>query len=192
MRTLRTVTAATAALLLLAACSPADEPPQPADPVEEAAEPEPEPEPDPEPEPEPDPEPAPEPEPVVPAGSYGSDPALDRLQDDCAAGDMDACDDLFWESPYGSDYEAFAQDQRYGRDDDAGSDVDIDELMASDGMIDMMFDMTWEGMSGTERATFCEGYNTLGPEFSYEFFADGYGDNAPSLAQFRAFFGGKC
>lgn len=39
--------------------------------------------------------------------TYGDDPRLDELWDACAAGDMVACDDLFWESPYGSDYERF-------------------------------------------------------------------------------------
>lgn len=41
-------------------------------------------------------------------GSYGDDPTLDALYDACAAGDMVACDDLYWDSPLGSDYEAFA------------------------------------------------------------------------------------
>ncbi len=40
--------------------------------------------------------------------AYGDDPALDELYDSCAAGDMAACDDLWWSSPSGSDYEAFA------------------------------------------------------------------------------------
>ena len=38
---------------------------------------------------------------------YGDDPFLDALHDDCAAGDMRACDDLYWSSPIGSEYEAF-------------------------------------------------------------------------------------
>ena len=41
-------------------------------------------------------------------GAYGDDPRLDALYDSCAAGDMVACDDLYWESPIDSDYEAFA------------------------------------------------------------------------------------
>lgn len=40
-------------------------------------------------------------------GSYGDDPALDRLWDACAAGDGDACDDLYRQSPVFSDYEEF-------------------------------------------------------------------------------------
>lgn len=42
--------------------------------------------------------------------SYGDDPYLDRLQDACAAGDGGACDDLYSESPFGSDYEDFGED----------------------------------------------------------------------------------
>ncbi|MEO0492736.1 MAG: hypothetical protein AAF081_04890 [Actinomycetota bacterium] len=40
--------------------------------------------------------------------SYGEDPVLDGLWDDCAAGDFVACDDLWLDSPIGSDYESFA------------------------------------------------------------------------------------
>ncbi|WP_163541077.1 hypothetical protein [Occultella kanbiaonis] len=40
-------------------------------------------------------------------GSYGSDPELDRLYDQCAAGDNQACDDLYNEAPADSEYEEF-------------------------------------------------------------------------------------
>ncbi|GIG26138.1 DUF4190 domain-containing protein [Cellulomonas denverensis] len=40
--------------------------------------------------------------------TYGDDPELDALWDACEAGDGQACDDLYWESPLGSDYEDFA------------------------------------------------------------------------------------
>ena len=39
--------------------------------------------------------------------SYGDDPALDALWDACAAGDGEACDDLYFQSPIGSEYEEF-------------------------------------------------------------------------------------
>jgi len=42
------------------------------------------------------------------AGSYGDDPTLDALYDACKAGDGQSCDDLFMDSPVGSEYEAFA------------------------------------------------------------------------------------
>ena len=38
---------------------------------------------------------------------YGSDPELDILWDACEAGDGAACDDLFFQSPIDSEYEAF-------------------------------------------------------------------------------------
>ncbi|MGJ9424011.1 hypothetical protein [Aeromicrobium sp. CF3.5] len=47
-------------------------------------------------------------------GTYGSDPELDALQDECIAGDEQACTDLFLESPSGSEYESTAQE--YGGD----------------------------------------------------------------------------
>lgn len=41
------------------------------------------------------------------ATNYGDSAELDALWDDCEAGNMAACDDLFNESPVGSDYERF-------------------------------------------------------------------------------------
>jgi hypothetical protein len=42
------------------------------------------------------------------AFAYGDDPALDALYDGCAGGSGAACDQLYTDSPVGSDYEAFA------------------------------------------------------------------------------------
>lgn len=39
--------------------------------------------------------------------SYGDDPELDDLYDACDEGDLQACDDLFFDSPFGSEYEEF-------------------------------------------------------------------------------------
>ena len=39
--------------------------------------------------------------------SYGDDAELDALHDACAGGDGQACDDLFYQSPSGSEYEDF-------------------------------------------------------------------------------------
>ncbi len=41
-------------------------------------------------------------------GTFGSDPVLDALYLDCSNGDLAACDDLYFESPPDSAYEAFA------------------------------------------------------------------------------------
>lgn len=40
--------------------------------------------------------------------SYGDNPALDALWDACDGGDMEACDDLFFQSDFGTEYEEFA------------------------------------------------------------------------------------
>jgi S1-C subfamily serine protease len=45
--------------------------------------------------------------PVDGPDTYGDDPDLDRLWDLCADGDWDACDELYWDTPVGSGYEAF-------------------------------------------------------------------------------------
>ncbi|PYF99060.1 hypothetical protein SAMN05216184_10982 [Georgenia satyanarayanai] len=39
--------------------------------------------------------------------AYGEDADLDRLWDSCAEGDAQACDDLYLESPVGSEYEEY-------------------------------------------------------------------------------------
>ena len=39
--------------------------------------------------------------------TYGDDADLDKEWDACEAGSGTACDDLFWQSPVGSEYEAF-------------------------------------------------------------------------------------
>ncbi|MBY5161989.1 hypothetical protein [Salsipaludibacter albus] len=41
------------------------------------------------------------------SASYGDDPVLDGLWDDCEGGDMGACDDLYFQAPFGSEYEEF-------------------------------------------------------------------------------------
>jgi hypothetical protein len=41
------------------------------------------------------------------AFAYGDDPGLDRLWDECAAGNGKACDDLYQAAPVDSEYETF-------------------------------------------------------------------------------------
>ncbi|MFP5331424.1 MAG: hypothetical protein ACLGHX_03540 [Acidimicrobiia bacterium] len=41
--------------------------------------------------------------------TYGDDPAFDELWGTCSAGDAQACDDLFFQTPIGSVYEAFGR-----------------------------------------------------------------------------------
>ncbi|QGG94980.1 DUF2510 domain-containing protein [Actinomarinicola tropica] len=41
--------------------------------------------------------------------TYGDDPSLDVLWEECEAGDGAACDDLYMESPVGSEYEEFGR-----------------------------------------------------------------------------------
>src|SRR5690606_4400453 len=57
--------------------------------------------------------------------SYGDDPALDALWDACEAGDGQACDDLYMDSPLGSEYEEFADTCGHRTD---GGTYCVDEL----------------------------------------------------------------
>jgi hypothetical protein len=56
----------------------------------------------------------------VQEGTFGSDTALDFLWTECEDGNMSACDDLYLESPVGSDYEQFGATCG-GRGDSAGA-----------------------------------------------------------------------
>lgn len=71
-------------------------------------------------------------------GSYGSDPELDALYDDCEAGDFDACDDLYTTSPFGSEYEDFGSTCGGIADDQFGSCAATDggEDASGDGFTD--------------------------------------------------------
>ena len=41
--------------------------------------------------------------------AYGDNPELDALYDSCEAGNMADCDELWWSSEFGSEYEEFGQ-----------------------------------------------------------------------------------
>lgn len=62
-------------------------------------------------------------EPTAP-GDLGEDDELDALAEECFDGDVAACDQLFFESPAGSDYEAYG-DSCGGRNEPAGLCVNI-------------------------------------------------------------------
>jgi hypothetical protein len=49
----------------------------------------------------------PMPEDDTDANDVGDDATLNRLWTDCGEGDLAACDELFWTSPLGSEYETF-------------------------------------------------------------------------------------
>ncbi|HVM41180.1 MAG TPA: hypothetical protein VM618_10435, partial [Acidimicrobiia bacterium] len=127
---------------------------------------------------------APPPPPPPAEGSYGSDPTLDRLQDRCATGDAEACTQLYWDSPLGSDYERFGE-ERMG----ASESLDGDTMMVIEAVA---MQMTWDQMTASDRATACEGYNTFGPEISYGFFTAGTNGEEISFASFVTFFDEKC
>ncbi len=57
-------------------------------------------------------------------GSYGSDPDLDELYDACTEGDFASCDQLYLDSPSGSDYETYG-DTCGDRNEPSGFCVDL-------------------------------------------------------------------
>ncbi len=63
-------------------------------------------------------------EPSGDVDDYGDDPELDALYDECEAGDYEACDDLYNQSPSGSAYEDFG-DTCGDRNEPSGYCVDV-------------------------------------------------------------------
>ncbi|WP_225754764.1 hypothetical protein [Actinotalea sp. Marseille-Q4924] len=109
--------------------------------------------------------------------TYGDDPALDALWDACAAEDWDACDDLYFESGGGTEYERFGETcggrtdgtslcsvelggSLPGSSDDAGTYGD-----------DPGLDALWDACGGGEAAACDELYSVSGIGTEYERFA---------------------
>lgn len=67
------------------------------------------------------------------ADSYGDDEDLDALWDDCDDGDDDACSELYWTSPAGSEYETFGSTCG-GR----GDEGDCTEMVGMDEVEDLL------------------------------------------------------
>ena len=61
------------------------------------------------------------------SNGYGTDPALDVLWDACSGGDWQACDDLFWDAPVGSEYETYG-DTCGGRQAEGTGDFCVDTM----------------------------------------------------------------
>jgi len=80
--------------------------------------------------------------------AYGDDPELDALYDACADGDLAACDDLYMEAPFGSDYEAFGLDcggndgesALYCSDSSQSSDDPEPQAYGDDPELDALYD----------------------------------------------------
>lgn len=108
-------------------------------------------------------------------GAYGSDPRLDGLYDECAAGDESACEDLYWESPVGSEYEAFAEEN---------ADIEDGEISESDqenvDEIQCQLNKATEGMSQEE-------IDALGEEIVNEIIDSDYEKDAGDVLAERGY-----
>ena len=107
------------------------------------------------------PAPQPEPEPTGPPMDLGDDEYLDQLWAMCAADNYDACDDLFWESPLGSEYEAFAMERLDELDEQRPP---ADDLFSTD----FFMDLVWDGMDTEARAEICLGVGLFGADGAAE------------------------
>ena len=128
-------------------------------------------------------------------GNYGDDPYLDSLYDQCADGDNQACDDLFLESPGGSEYEAFGSNcgGRGGIDDWCSPDTfetDIPFFYGEDDFLDNLYDqcadgndeacddLFWQSVGGSEYVDFALTCGGRGCQIPMDGRSMNYGDNA--------------
>lgn len=138
----------------------------------DTATPAPTPAPAPAPEPAPEPEPEPTPEPAGPPMDLGDDPELDALWFACAQDDWDACDDLYWTSPLGSEYERFALERLDELDDVSDlTDREIAELVGPD----MILRFVWNDLTAAEQRELCDGVRLFGADVAGQIISDASG-----------------
>lgn len=121
--------------------------------------------------PEPPPAPEPQPEPSGPPMRYGDDEYFDSLWDRCAEDDYDACDELFWDSPVGSDYEDFALDRLMELEFDETPDRDIVDEVGSDTLLQL----AWNTLTREDHDLICESGELLGWNWAAEQVVEGAG-----------------
>jgi len=117
------------------------------------------------------------------------------LYDQCADGDNQACDDLFLESPGGSEYEAFGSNcgGRGGIDDWCSPDTfetDIPFFYGEDDFLDNLYDqcadgndeacddLFWQSVGGSEYVDFALTCGGRGCQIPMDGRSMNYGDNA--------------
>lgn len=105
-----------------------------------------------------EPEPEPEPESAPELGTYGSDEYFDGLYDDCEAGNVDACDELFWDSPLDSEYEAYALERLGELEPEPEPESNTEErgyldnlsILCSEGDMEACDDLYWDSPVDSE------------------------------------------
>lgn len=108
---------------------------------------------------------------TLPGETYGDNPELDALWDACAAEDLQACDDLYFDSPSGSEYEDFG--------DTCGGRTDGGSLCSSSGAgaaetygDDPALDALWDACGAGDLAACDELYFSSGIGTEYEEFGE--------------------
>ena len=128
-------------------------------------------------------------------GNYGDNPVLDDLYNQCADGDNQACADLFWQSPSGSEYEAFGSNcgGRGGLCETFENDIpetDIPFFYGEDDFLDNLYDqcadgndeacddLFWQSVGGSEYGNFALTCGGRGCQIPMDGRSMNYGDNA--------------
>ena len=115
--------------------------------------------------------------------TYGDDPVLDALWDDCAAGDLTACDALWLSSPVDSTYEAFGSTCGDTTSDRYGNCAEDTETATRDTYgDDPVLDALWDDCAAGD-LTACDALWLSSPvDSTYEAFGSTCGDRSPEQA----------
>jgi hypothetical protein len=108
--------------------------------------------------------------------AYGSDAQLDALYDECSGEGWQACDDLYYESPLGSEYEEYG-DTCGGRTDGGGFCAErfgVDPTGQSYGD-DPALDLLWDLCADGDDAACDDLYSVAPADSEYESFGDSCG-----------------
>ena len=101
---------------------------------------------------------------------YGDDPYFDALWDSCQADNIDACEDLYWESPRGSEYKKFG-DERLDVLLDIVNEQSVVDLIGEE----FLFAIIWDGMTEQEQQELCSSLAVFGPTATGNIIAESSG-----------------
>ena len=134
-------------------------------------------------EPEPEPEPAPQ---RNSSGDLGTNARFDALAGRCDAGSAEACEELFLNSPAGSEYESYAIERMFPDDlaEPPTTTEDFDDEFAR-----LAFEIVWANLTRDDQRDVCIYYNAVGPQTVYD---EHWRGSGASLQQMSEFFGDVC
>lgn len=134
-------------------------------------------------------EPVVEEEPEPDEDWMSGDAHLDALYVACDEGEMGACDDLYWESPVGSDHEAFGDTCGGRQAEDTGLDCGDGEASNdwSDAEIfELAMDLQLGTLTAAETVELCDGVDMFGMDVAVAAYRVGFEEEGDWLPEYDA------